>query len=115
MDQPDTTVELARSQRMLRSALGPLMLARLDDPGVAELMVNPDGRVWLDRFDAGLVDGELSVAPADAERILRLVAHHVDAEIHAVRPRLFGRIARNRRAVRGPDAAPGRRADLLDP
>ncbi|WP_180896957.1 P-type conjugative transfer ATPase TrbB [Caulobacter flavus] len=73
---------------MLRSALGPLLLARLEDPGVAELMVNPDGRVWLDRFDAGLVDAELVVAPADAERILRLVAHHVDAEVHAGRPRL---------------------------
>ena len=88
MDQPETTVELTRSQRMLRSALGPLLLARLDDPGVAELMVNPDGRVWVDRFDAGLVDAELSVTAADAERILRLVAHHVDAEVHAGRPRL---------------------------
>ncbi len=88
MDQPETTVELTRSQRMLRSALGPLPLARLDDPGVAELVVNPDGRVWLDRFGSGLVNAELSGASADAERILRLVAHHVDAEIHAGRPRL---------------------------
>ncbi|PZR36714.1 P-type conjugative transfer ATPase TrbB [Caulobacter segnis] len=73
---------------MLRTALGPLLLARLEDPGVAEVMLNPDGRVWIDRFDVGLVDAELSVGAADAERILRLVAHHVDAEIHAGRPRL---------------------------
>jgi len=87
MDQPETA-PFTRSQRMLRSALGPLLLARLDDPGVAELMLNPDGRVWLDRFDAGLVDAELTVSAADAERILRLVAHHVGAEIHAGSPRL---------------------------
>ncbi|PIB94687.1 P-type conjugative transfer ATPase TrbB [Caulobacter sp. FWC2] len=73
---------------MLRTALGPLLLARLEDPGVAEIMLNPDGRVWIDRFDAGLVDAGLSVSADDAERILRLVAHHVAAEIHADQPRL---------------------------
>ncbi|AZS23447.1 P-type conjugative transfer ATPase TrbB [Caulobacter sp. FWC26] len=73
---------------MLRTALGPLLLARLEDPGVAEVMLNPDGRVWIDRLDAGLVDAGLSVSAEDAERILRLVAHHVAAEIHAGQPRL---------------------------
>lgn len=73
---------------MLRTALGPLLLARLEDAGVAEVMLNPDGRVWIDRFDAGLVDAGLSVSADDAERILRLVAHHVAAEIHADQPRL---------------------------
>ncbi|SFI53147.1 type IV secretion system protein VirB11 [Caulobacter sp. UNC279MFTsu5.1] len=87
MDQPDT-LDLSRSERMLRSALGPLLLARLADPAVAELMVNPDGRVWLDRLDTGLVDAELRVAPADAERVLRLVAHHVGVEVHAANPRV---------------------------
>jgi len=29
---------------MLRTALGPMLLARLEDPGVAEVMLNPDGR-----------------------------------------------------------------------
>lgn len=87
MDQPDAA-EHSRTERMLRSALGPLLLARLEDPGVSDLMVNPDGKVWLDRFDTGLIDAELSVSPADAERVLRLVAHHVGAEIHAGSPRL---------------------------
>ena len=73
---------------MLRTALGPLLLARLEDPGVAEVMLNPDGQVWIDRFDAGLIDAGLSVSADDAERILRLVAHHVAAEIHADQPRL---------------------------
>lgn len=87
MDQPETA-EVSRSERMLRSALGPLLLARLDDPAVGELMVNPDGRVWVERFDVGVVDTELMMSPADAERVMRLVAHHVGAEVHAGRPRL---------------------------
>ncbi|MDI1365803.1 MAG: P-type conjugative transfer ATPase TrbB [bacterium] len=73
---------------MLRTALGPRLLALLEDSGVAEVMLNPDGRVWIDRFDVGLADAELTIGPANAERILRLVAHHVAAEIHADRPRL---------------------------
>lgn len=84
--QPD--FELSRTRRMLRTALGPLLLARLEDPGVAEVMLNPDGRVWIDRLDAGLVDAGLTVSAADGERVLRLVAHHVGAEVHADRPRL---------------------------
>ncbi len=88
MDLSETQAGRDRSRQMLRTALGPLLLARLEDPGVAEVMLNPDGRVWLDRFDAGLVDAGLSVSADDAERILRLVAHHVAAEIHAEQPRL---------------------------
>ena len=87
MDRP-ATAEIPRTERMLRSALGPLLLARLEDPGVSDLMVNPDGTVWVDRFDTGLVGAELTVSPADAERIVRLVAHHVGAEVHAGAPRL---------------------------
>ena len=88
MDLSETQAGRERSRQMLRTALGPLLLARLEDPGVAEVMLNPDGRVWIDRFDAGLVDAGLSVSADDAERILRLVAHHVAAEIHADQPRL---------------------------
>ena len=88
MDLSETDLGRERSRQMLRTALGPLLLARLEDPGVAEVMLNPDGRVWVDRFDAGLVDTGLVVPASDAERILRLVAHHVAAEIHADQPRL---------------------------
>ncbi len=88
MDLSETQAGRERSRQMLRTALGPLLLARLEDPGVAEVMLNPDGRVWIDRFDAGLIDAGLSVSADDAERILRLVAHHVAAEIHAQQPRL---------------------------
>lgn len=88
MDLSQIEAGRARSRQMLRTALGQALLARLEDPAVGEVMLNPDGRVWIDRFDVGLVDAELTVLPADAERVLRLVAHHVGAEIHAGRPRL---------------------------
>ncbi len=101
MDLSETETGRERSRQMLRTALGPLLLARLEDPGVAEVMLNPDGRVWIDRFDAGLVDADLTIRADDAERILRLVAHHVDAEIHAGRPRLSAELPGTGERVEG--------------
>src|SRR4029453_11032800 len=46
------------------------------------------GRLWVDRLSAGLEDTGHRISPADAERIVRLVAHHVGAEVHAGMPRV---------------------------
>jgi P-type conjugative transfer ATPase TrbB len=73
---------------MLRTALGPLIASHLEDPSVVEVMVNPDGRLWIDRLSGGLEDTSARIGPADAERIVRLVAHHVGLEVHANSPRI---------------------------
>ena len=51
-------------------------------------MLNPDGRLWVDRLGSGLADTGHHLSPADGERIVRLVAHHVGAEVHAGAPRV---------------------------
>ena len=71
---------------MLRTAMGPVIAAGLEDPLVVEIMLNPDGTLWLDRLGSGRETTGLSLAPADAERIIRLVAAHVRAEVHAGAP-----------------------------
>jgi type IV secretion system protein TrbB len=73
---------------MLRTALGPTIAGFLEDPGIVEVMLNPDGRLWIDRLAGALKDTGCRTTPADAERIVRLVAHHVGVEIHAGCPRL---------------------------
>jgi P-type conjugative transfer ATPase TrbB len=77
-----------RSARMLRTAFGSAIATYLEDPGVAEVMLNPDGRLWIDRLSTGLEDAGVHIAAADAERIVRLVAHHVGVEVHAASPRV---------------------------
>ncbi|RUX05940.1 P-type conjugative transfer ATPase TrbB [Mesorhizobium sp. M8A.F.Ca.ET.059.01.1.1] len=79
---------LARGARMLRTALGPAIARYLDDPGIVEVMLNPDGRLWIDRLSEGLSDTGERLSAADGERIVRLVAHHVGAEVHAGAPRV---------------------------
>src|SRR5690606_28522095 len=73
---------------MLRSALGPAIAAWLDDDGVAEVMLNADGRLWVDRLDSGMAETGERLTAAQAERIIRLVAHHVGAEVHRAAPRV---------------------------
>jgi type IV secretion system protein VirB11 len=73
---------------MLRTALGPLITSHLQDPTIVEVMLNPDGRLWIDRLSGGLEDTGSWIDPGSAERIVRLVAHHVGVEVHSGSPRL---------------------------
>jgi P-type conjugative transfer ATPase TrbB len=79
---------VSRGARMLRTALGPAIAAFLEDPAIVEVMLNPDGRLWIDRLSTGLADTGERLSAADGERIVRLVAHHVGAEVHAGAPRV---------------------------
>jgi P-type conjugative transfer ATPase TrbB len=78
----------SRGARMLRSALGAAIAGYLDDEAIIEVMLNPDGRLWIDRLSSGLIDTGETLSAADGERIVRLVAHHVGAEVHAGAPRV---------------------------
>ncbi len=77
-----------RGARMLRTALGPSIATWLDDPTVIEVMLNPDGRLWLDRLNEGISDTGMTLLATDGERIVRLVAHHVGVEVHTKSPRV---------------------------
>jgi len=73
---------------MLRTALGADVRAWLAQDDVVEVMLNPDGRLWVDRLGEGLSDTGVTLDAAEGERIIRLVAHHVGGEAHARSPRI---------------------------
>src|SRR6202051_3998003 len=79
---------ISRGARMLRTALGPAIATWLEDPAVVEVMLNPDGRLWVDLLTEGFADTGERLWAAHGERIVRLVAHHVGAEVHAGSPRV---------------------------
>ncbi|MDA4848851.1 P-type conjugative transfer ATPase TrbB, partial [Hoeflea sp. E7-10] len=70
------TSTIERQRVMLRTAMGPAIASALSDPAVIEVMVNPDGRLWLDRHGEGRIDTGQTIAASEAERIIRLVASH---------------------------------------
>jgi len=79
---------LDRKVAALRQAMGPVIAKALADRLVVEVMVNPDGKIWIDRIGEGRSwTGEL-LAAADADRILRLLADHAGEVVTRDRPRV---------------------------
>lgn len=77
---------LSRTSEMLRTALGEHIMAALDDPDVIEIMMNPDGRLWIDRHSAGRTDTGSELTPAEAMRVIRLVATHIGRDATRTSP-----------------------------
>jgi len=82
----EATLSDARRRAMLRTAMGPAIAAALADPAVIEIMVNPDGALRLDRLGEGRIETDTRYAPAQVERIIRLVASHARSEAHGQAP-----------------------------
>ncbi|MFH2719508.1 P-type conjugative transfer ATPase TrbB [Enterobacter hormaechei] len=100
---------LDRRVQMLRTAMGPLIAAALEDPDVVEIMLNPDRSLWVDRLSSGRAPMGVELPEADGERIIRLVAAHVGAEVHRGQPLLTAELPETGERFEGilPPAAPG--------
>ncbi|OPL24959.1 P-type conjugative transfer ATPase TrbB, partial [Pseudomonas aeruginosa] len=70
--QSFATTSLDRRIRMLRTAMGPVIAAALEDPDVVEIMLNPDRTLWVDRLSSGRAPLGMELSEADGERIIRL-------------------------------------------
>src|SRR3546814_20678849 len=86
--EPNRLEARQRSARMLRTALGDAIAEWRADPQIIEIMLNPDGLLWVDRLGEGIADSGQIMTAADGERIIRLVLHHVGVEVHAAAPRV---------------------------
>ena len=88
MNAPSLAPDLAteRRRRMLITALGAEIANAMRDPLTQEIMVNPDGALRLDRLGVGRIDTGTRLEAAQVERIIRLVASHARAEVHAEHP-----------------------------
>ena len=107
--QSFAVTSLDRRIRMLRTAMGPLIAAALEDPDVVEIMLNPDRTLWVDRLSTGRAPMGVELSEADGERIIRLVAAHVGAEVHRGQPLLTAELPETGERFEGilPPAAPG--------
>ncbi|WP_442593266.1 P-type conjugative transfer ATPase TrbB [Parapusillimonas sp. JC17] len=103
------STSLDRRIQMLRTAMGPLIAAALEDPDVVEIMLNPDRSLWVDRLSMGRTPLGVELPEADGERIIRLVAAHVGAEVHRGQPLLSAELPETGERFEGvlPPAAPG--------
>lgn len=84
------TASAVRTHDALRHALGETVLAGLADPDVVEILVNPDGRIVIDRLRSGRSDTGQRLSCEARERVIRLVADHMGASVTVQTPRISG-------------------------
>ena len=101
MSSSQNPVTSERTLAMLRTALGTDIVTALDDPEVIEIMVNPDGKLWLDKLGAGMIDTKVLVAPEQAERVVRLVGTHINQDVTTDNPIVSAELPGNGNALRG--------------
>lgn len=75
-----------RGLAMLATALGPALSSVLDSHDTIEVIVNPDGRVWVERVGRGREPTDIRIEPAETERAIRLVATLTGAEATRLKP-----------------------------
>lgn len=62
----------------------------LDEPRVVEIMLNPDGRIWVDRAGEGMSVTDTVMSASEAEAFLRYVATESGATLTRDQPTLAG-------------------------
>lgn len=81
----------SRLVRKLQDALGDKLCVALDDPTVVEIMLNPDGKLFIERLGHGIASaGEMS--PAAAEVVIGSVAHALQSEADDEQPIISGEL-----------------------
>ena len=76
----------SRGLAMLATALGPALSSVLDAKDTIEVIVNPDGRVWVERVGRGREATDIRIEPAETERAIRLVATLTGTEVTRLKP-----------------------------
>lgn len=85
---PAHIIGSSRRRSALARALGANIAAALDAPDVVEVLINADGRVWIDRIGAGLALTDHRLAANDRETAIRLLAHEAGETVGEDRPAL---------------------------
>ncbi len=80
-----------RLVRKLQEALGDQVCIALDDATVVEIMLNPDGKLFIERLGHGVAPaGEMSSAAA--EMVIGTVAHALQSEVDMEQPIVSGEL-----------------------
>ncbi|MCA1494468.1 P-type conjugative transfer ATPase TrbB [Ensifer sp. NBAIM29] len=80
-----------RLVRKLQEALGDELCVALDDSNVVEIMLNPDGKLFIERLGHGVAPaGEMSSSAA--EMVIGTVAHALQSEVDTDQPLISGEL-----------------------
>lgn len=81
-----------RLTTMLSTALGSEIGNLILDDSIIELMLNPDGNLWIDRLGEGRTFTGYTINPYDAERVIYIVASSMGFICNKEQPLLSGEL-----------------------
>jgi len=81
----------SRLVRKLQEALGDQLCIALDDSTVVEIMLNPDGKLFIERLGHGVVAAG-AMSSAAAEMVIGTVAHALHTQVDAGNPIISGEL-----------------------
>ena len=81
-----------RLHEKLRRELGPVVLAALEDPDITEVMLNPDGCLWVESQRAGMRDTGRQLPAMQAENLIGTVAAMLGTVVNAEAPIVEGEL-----------------------
>lgn len=85
------SASLSRLEAKLRHALGPELCAAIDNPQVVEVMLNPDGKLFIERLGHDIdVAGQLKRAAA--ETVIGSIAHALNSVVDDQHPIVSGEL-----------------------
>ena len=101
--QPLTLAEQKRLlvREKLTRELGPTILAALEDRSIVEIMLNPDGILWVDVLGEGMRDTGERISPSKAENLLGTIASMLDVTIGVDQPILQGELPLDGSRIQG--------------
>lgn len=80
---------------MLATALGEAAGKLLLDETIIEIMLNPDGDLWIERLGHGRLNTGYKISPADAERVIFIIASSIGAVCNKDNPLLSAELPLN--------------------
>jgi type IV secretion system protein TrbB len=81
-----------RAKRKLERDMGPELLTALNDPKTVEIMLNADGRLWLERLGERKITCIGTMRTAQAQAIIETVAGYHGKEVTRKKPLLEGEL-----------------------
>ena len=82
----------SRLHQKLKRELGDVVVRALGDPDVIEVMLNPDGRLWLETHSGGVEPIGKTIGPLEAESLVGTVASLLGTIVNVANPLLEGEL-----------------------
>jgi type IV secretion system protein VirB11 len=93
-DQETVMIQLSSHPRLIRKlqeALGDELCSALEDNSVVEIMLNPDGKLFIERLGQGIAPAG-GMLQANAEIVIGAVAHALQSEVSDLQPIVSGEL-----------------------